>query len=417
MNRGQYKLTLDNKLVVFNKLGCILYSAGFHLFYDINLFVGVNKLVDHERISFPNKCINNPKFLFVSMYASKFEKIGFGIYDGNHKYKWIFANNCIFNLHTKMYLNIVNNALVLSYKKTKWNFVNDLIQHSKTQLYISVNYNYHIEFTKDITEASKFYIEGETIHFVKPHLLICFEINNYKQRLNIPHFIHRFNSTICLDKQYNVGILLAAGTSSRFQSTKQKQLYVLNGRPIITFSIDAMIHALDKLIIVTNDTCYDEIAKIVQEDSKIVLLRNNINCRLESIGVAHKYIKNSNMHLSNIVIHDSARPFITDDHITTLLKLNVTYAYSQYSIKLVNGLIKSKPTYEFVNRDEYIEACSPVCINYNAFDFIFVHYISKPNRITHEFYSIIQLLHLKHVFVDGLHKHLKKITTIDDVDV
>jgi len=425
--KPEYKITFDNTLMSFNKLNNILYSANVHLFYDINLFISKNphELFDRERTSFFNKNINNPRFLFLSLSAITQGKICLGVFDNTHKYKWDFTDNCIYSRHTKMYLNTINCKLGLSHTKTKWDFADGHIKNTNTNMYIAIDYNYKLRLTTNLTESSQFCIEDNSIHYMKPYLLVRFEINNYKQRINIDDFVCRA-ITIRISKQYNVGILLAAGTSSRFQSNTHKQLHVLNGKPIIHYSIDVMLNTLDHLIIVTNDACYDDIESIVykyltgrgfsEPHNKVTLLKNNINCRLESIGVAHQYIKNCNMAVSNMLIHDSARPFITNEHITTLLNLNTTCIYSQYYIKLLNGLVRSAPVYEFVNRDEYIEACSPQCINYNAFDFVFQHYIDKPNRITHEFHSIIQLLNLKYTFVEGIHKHLRKITTIDDVD-
>jgi len=45
-----------------------------------------------------------------------------------------------------------------------------------------------------------------------------------------------------------IGIILAAGTSSRFNSETPKQLYSVNNKPIIEYSIDNMIDLVDKLI-------------------------------------------------------------------------------------------------------------------------------------------------------------------------
>ena len=79
----------------------------------------------------------------------------------------------------------------------------------------------------------------------------------------------------------NIGIILAAGTSSRFNQIVQKQLFEIDGKPIVNHSIDTM-QFLDDLIIVTNSNC-----KI---NTKNKILINDVNCRLESIKVALDYL-------------------------------------------------------------------------------------------------------------------------------
>ena len=49
-----------------------------------------------------------------------------------------------------------------------------------------------------------------------------------------------------------IGIILAAGTSTRFNSDIAKQLYFINNKPIIEYSIDNMIQLVDRIIIVKN---------------------------------------------------------------------------------------------------------------------------------------------------------------------
>ena len=236
----------------------------------------------------------------------------------------------------------------------------------------------------------------------------------YQQPIStIPYEIPVFTN-INNNNNFNIGILLAAGLSSRFNNSKPKQLYIINNKHIISYSIDVMMKTLDKLIIVTNSICYKKIKRIVKNKS-IIILKNDINCRLESIGIGLNYINKHYNYCSNVLIHDGARPYITALMIDNLLLSNKNYLYSQYYLKLVNGLIKIKPTYEFVNRDEFIEACTPICINYKLCYFIFMNYIEKSKRVTSEFIPIMKLLNLDYNFIEGKYKFLRKITTRDDI--
>ena len=47
----------------------------------------------------------------------------------------------------------------------------------------------------------------------------------------------------------NVGVILAAGNSTRFQNEVPKQLYSINNKPIINHSIDILSQSLDEVIV------------------------------------------------------------------------------------------------------------------------------------------------------------------------
>ena len=125
-----------------------------------------------------------------------------------------------------------------------------------------------------------------------------------------------------------IGIILAAGTSSRFNSDIAKQLYFINNKPIIEYSIDNMIQLVDRIIIVKNKNII--LPFIIT--SKMVILENNINQRKESVNVAIKYIKDNFINIEKVIIHDAARPFITQSYFEQLLKNN-----SKYNIKRVTA--------------------------------------------------------------------------------
>ena len=192
-----------------------------------------------------------------------------------------------------------------------------------------------------------------------------------------------------------IGIILAAGTSSRFNSDIAKQLYFINNKPIIEYSIDNMIQLVDRIIIVKNKNII--LPFIIT--SKMVILENNINQRKESVNVAIKYIKDNFINIEKVIIHDAARPFITQSYFEQLLKNNSKY--TQYVLKLTNGLYNID-TNSPVNRDSYIELCTPICI---SFDILKIQ----------ETDEIIDSIDIKPDFIYGHYNVLKKITTIEDI--
>jgi len=244
---------------------------------------------------------------------------------------------------------------------------------------------------------------------------ISYKYYNFKN--NIKYIKNTENNKI--NTSINTCILLAAGTSSRFDAYKPKQIYTLKKKTIISYSIDSIINIVDELIIITNTSCYDQI-KEVANNNKITILINDINSRIESIKTGLLYINNKNISINKIIIHDSARPFVTEDHFKKILESN--FQYSQYYLKLVNGLAKKDKTnynkflkYKIFDRNEYIELCTPVCCDYKLYYFIFMNYMGNKNPYTEEPITILNLLNIPYNFIEAHQKYLRKITYLDDI--
>jgi 2-C-methyl-D-erythritol 4-phosphate cytidylyltransferase len=234
---------------------------------------------------------------------------------------------------------------------------------------------------------------------------IMFEINNciYKVlHINVNDFESKLNN------KNNAGILLAGGNSTRFGSSTVKQLYILEGMPIILHSLKIMSSLLDIVVIITNSKSFFMIEKLIKNYTNVKLLINDIDCRLESIFTGLKYL--STMSINKVIIHDSARPYIKDYHIHNLLKS--TKKYTHYCAKITNGLFNYNIA--DINRDDYVQLCSPLSINYNLAYFIYKYYMNK-HRITSEFIYIIKLLGVEYEFIFDSETFLKKITYKNDI--
>ncbi len=228
----------------------------------------------------------------------------------------------------------------------------------------------------------------------------------------------------------NIGIILAAGLSTRFNSKTSKQLYKIHNKHIIQYSIDAfLLKNITKIIIVTNTKCYYKILKLVikyypRYQRHILIIINDYNCRLESMQKALNYINTLHTKIQNIIIHDSARPFITKKHIKYLINTHKNHKmlYTQYYIKLTNGLARftQEQELEFVDRDKYIEICTPLCIDYQLFNKIMNDQEYKDQngkRLFQEFIPVMNILNLqsKYHLLEGHYYFLRKITTTNDL--
>jgi 2-C-methyl-D-erythritol 4-phosphate cytidylyltransferase len=334
---------------------------------------------------------------------------------------WEYKRKYIKNIDNNLYLNIENNNLILTENKSKWDINNNYIKNEKNNVYMSFDINYNIYLTENIKDAKKIIIDNKLIYYVKPDLIIKFEKNNKMLNNFSIKKINKIINNAYINNAYinnayinNVVILLAGGMSTRFNQDKPKQLYLIDNKPIILYSIEAFINCVDKIVIISNSTYFKDIKKIVKKYDKVKILINDINCRLESIYTGLKYLKNKN--IKNIIIHDACRPYIKEIHIKKLIE--ECKIYSQYYIKLNGGLYKKDLiNYEIVNRDDYIEIATPLCINYELALFIYENYIDKKYRIVWEFINILDILNIKYNMIEGHNNFLRKITTYDDLIV
>jgi len=322
---------------------------------------------------------------------------------------WEYKGKYIKNIDNNLYLNIDKNNLILTEDKSKWDINNNYIKNEKNNVYISFDINYNIYLTDNIKYAKRIIIDNNLIYYEKPDLIIKFEKNN-KMLNNFS--IEKINEIINNRYTKNIAIILAGGMSTRFNQDKPKQLYLIDNKPIILYSIEAFINCVDNIVIISNSTYFKDIKKIVKKYNKVKILINDINCRLESIYTGLKYLKNKK--IKNIIIHDACRPYIEEIHIKKLIE--ECKIYSQYYIKLNGGLYKKDLiNYEIVNRDDYIEIATPLCINYELALFIYENYMGKNHRIVWEFINILDILNIKYNMIEGHNKFLRKITTYDDL--
>lgn len=257
-------------------------------------------------------------------------------------------------------------------------------------------------------------------------------INNMIDCIQFKYFVYKNNIDLSKiinvpkknKEKYIVGILLAAGTSSRFMNiisnnNVPKQLFTIKDKPLIEHSIDLLLNNVDKIIVVTNSVCCDKILETINkiDQNKICVLTNDINCRLKSIEVCLDYLNDLNINISNLIIHDCARPYIKETDLKELISQSELYDYVQFNLKLVNGLAEvNSEKYDVVDRDKYVELCTPLCCNYYLFNYLFKNFIKKPPYYFCEILPLLNKFNIKYKMLQGKSANFKKITYFDDID-
>jgi len=143
----------------------------------------------------------------------------------------------------------------------------------------------------------------------------------------------------------NCFIILAAGESKRFNSKTPKPYHLYNGKPLIQHSISKALNykKFNKIVVVINKKHLKFVKNLRLKNTKIVV---GGKTRAESAYRALKSIKNSN--ISNVFIHDAARPNFSLNLINNLFKGLKKYKCVVPTIKTTDS-VKLKNKNEFIN--------------------------------------------------------------------
>lgn len=174
----------------------------------------------------------------------------------------------------------------------------------------------------------------------------------------------------CLSKvngdNMNIGIVLAGGIGSRFGSDVPKQYQLINGKEVMSYSIEALKNSklIDKIIITSQNKYIKQL-----HDKYYVDVIEGGDTRNKSLYNALKYI-NDNFDCTKVIILEAARPMITTEIINDyLMRLDAADA-------VITGqkIVASLGCYfkHIVNRDDYYLIEAPEAFNfkllYNNFD-------------------------------------------------
>ncbi|MCK9217492.1 MAG: 2-C-methyl-D-erythritol 4-phosphate cytidylyltransferase [Firmicutes bacterium] len=147
----------------------------------------------------------------------------------------------------------------------------------------------------------------------------------------------------------NTGIILAAGKGSRMKAGINKQYLNLNGRPLLSYSLEVFFTCIgiDEIILVIsrsdNEIFYDKILNDFHMNKPLKVVFGGDE-RQESV---RKGLKEADKNTDIIIIHDGARPFITTEMIETCIKEASKYGASSLGVP-VKETIKITDNENFV---------------------------------------------------------------------
>ena len=104
-------------------------------------------------------------------------------------------------------------------------------------------------------------------------------------------------------------IITAGGSSSRFEGNN-KLLFLIGDKTVLQHTVDKFLNVseIDEIVISVNEAIFEDVKTLFDNNSKIKFVLGGDN-RQSSVFNALKVCSNPNY----VLIHDGARPFITED--------------------------------------------------------------------------------------------------------
>lgn len=213
-----------------------------------------------------------------------------------------------------------------------------------------------------------------------------------------------------------VAIILAGGKGQRFSKDIPKQFYDLNGYPIIYYSLNAFNsnHFVDEIVVVSSREYLEATRDICNPFHKVsnVVIGGETRSISSMNGVMS--IRNSN---SYVLIHDSARPFLTSELIERLLS-NVEETGAVIPvIRSVDTLVKVEKNGYVANtldRNSIFRVQTPQCFKYEVIFEAYRRYLNKFIDFPDDSYLVIKEGISKVKTIEGDTRNIK-ITTPEDL--
>ena len=169
----------------------------------------------------------------------------------------------------------------------------------------------------------------------------------------------------------NIAIILAGGCGKRMGSKTPKQFIKVQGRPILSYTIERFQnHAqVDAIEVVCRKGYEEEIVKMCEESKfdKVKWLAEGGKEFQDSVINGLRNLKSQIAENDQVLIHYGASPFVSDEVISDAIRVcelhgNASPAHSQIYLASTSG--DGESTGEFLNRDEVMCLNSPQALRF-----------------------------------------------------
>ena len=142
-----------------------------------------------------------------------------------------------------------------------------------------------------------------------------------------------------MEKVLNIAIILASGTGSRAKSEIPKQFVKIQGKTILEYSISAFEknENIDEIMVVVCPDYIKKMQDITSKYKKVKYIVKGGTIRKES---SYNGIMALNYSEANVLIHDCARPFVTQKIINDCINALKIHSAVGVAIKCTDTIIE-----------------------------------------------------------------------------
>ncbi len=162
------------------------------------------------------------------------------------------------------------------------------------------------------------------------------------------------------------GIVVAAGSGSRLGGHVPKQFHMLGGKPVLRWSVEAMLRCnkIAEVVVVAPSGSMAEIAGMLPADARVRIVAGSPVSRTESVrnGLAAL----AGRPPRHVLIHDAARPGLSAAVIEELLVALEDADAAAPALPVTDALKRSGPTLQSVERDGLVRVQTPQAFRWDV---------------------------------------------------
>lgn len=163
------------------------------------------------------------------------------------------------------------------------------------------------------------------------------------------------------------GIIVAAGSGSRLGGQVPKQFLSLGGKPVLLWSVEAMLRCnkIATVVVVAPAGSVAETAALLPSDLRLRIVAGSPDSRTESVRAGLDAL--SAQPPAKVLIHDAARPGLTQDVLTELLAALDTSAAACPALAVADALKDTTGSaIRSVPRDGLVRVQTPQAFRWTA---------------------------------------------------
>lgn len=215
-------------------------------------------------------------------------------------------------------------------------------------------------------------------------------------------------------KVYCTAIVAAAGSSTRMAG--QDKLFIeIGGKPVLmhTLSVLNACDSIQEIIVVTRSETLENVAKLCADEcvTKVSKIIVGGKTRLESVW---KGVLEASPKANLIAVHDGARPFVTDNIVTSVVKAAVKSHAAAPAVPVTSTLKQAKNGFvvKTIDRDSVFEVQTPQVFTTELIKGALQNAVNKSLYITDECMAV-EALGCPVKLTTGSRDNIKLTTSMD----